>query len=598
MKKSELVVVLLSIFTMIAFSDTTAYAEYHHVADCMVCHDMHHGGVECDNEYGQYTNLCLVRCEISTPSSGGKLVKFTCDFSEEFPCGPEDNSYADGDDTYNGVCEVCHTSTDHHRNDGSDNTEHFDGQDCIACHPHWNQFTEVLPYEQAHDTHLTADKGPKIGCSDCHSDPILFNPTIFADDLEFGDTHVCDICHSPDGAYDGINDPAIGAKPNWVDAVYEETGDILKAGKENWCAGCHDDGTSIIEGVSAPNVMGNDIDYGYNRSGHGRNPQNYVNCSDCHDLTVMHTDAMARTYESSQENYKDGYRLKYSMDIPRKTDDYGAEVFELCFKCHTYGDIFDDTPPFNTNFRDDDKTENYHRFHLYQYWFDYWDSDWDGVLDSSGSCTACHNVHGSPTVVMTRHGELISTPGPDPPDKVPALDFKWYKSDGETITTVLAESRYGSLLCGGPGNLSTNNVCVGCHPTESLTYYRFPAVEEGVEVKKVWTTDLSDNEKTDFAPGEDIRYRVKFTITGPGSYYVKAIGKAFNISGEDWETEFRRKKTLSEGIYHWKWDKTIPSYATTGSTAKVKIKVKMFDAPGGSLLSKDMKSKKFHIVAP
>jgi|GEM_PF-1662743 len=528
-----------------------------------------------------------------------------------------------------GVCDVCHASGgDPHpdANHPGNHNQGDNGDSCMVCHSHTSSFAhgggagegcepchghdagyEYSPGEfsqgagtvQSHSTHTENDaddlKGPNIACGDCHdiNNFPYFKSGTGDPPYDLSETDLCDECHSQGGAFDGVAE----AKAKWEDGVYESNGYELKAGNENWCATCHDEGTSTVNVVDAPNVMGNSTTYGYNVCGHGRNPENYVNCSDCHDLTVMHTDGMARTYESSLNNYKDGYRLKYSMDIPRKTDDCGPEVFELCFKCHTYGDIFGEAPPFSTNFRDDDKTENYHRFHLYQHWFDYWDSDWDSVLDSSGSCTACHNVHGSPTVVMTRHGGLISTPGTT--DKIPALDFRWYKSDGKTLTTILAESRYGSLLCGGPGNLSTNNVCVGCHATGRLTYHRSPVVEEeGVVVERVWTTDLSNNNKTYFTPNEDIRYHVKFTITGPGSYFVKAIGEAFNTSGEDWETKFRRKKTLSEGTYHWKWNKTIPSNATPDSDAKVRITLKMFDEPGGTLLSKDKKAKKFHIVAP
>ena len=75
---------------------------------------------------------------------------------------------------------------------------------------------------------------------------------------------------------------------------------------------------------------------------------------------------------------------------------------------------------------------------------------------------------------MIRHGELISTPGTT--DKVPALDFRWYKADGFTQTMILGESRYGGLLCGQPPyNVSFNHVCWGCHPTTEIKYYRiFP----------------------------------------------------------------------------------------------------------------------------
>jgi cytochrome c5 len=47
------------------------------------------------------------------------------------------NSFADGDSTYDGICEVCHTHTMHHRFDGSAPMQsHNDGTDCTICHSH------------------------------------------------------------------------------------------------------------------------------------------------------------------------------------------------------------------------------------------------------------------------------------------------------------------------------------------------------------------------------------------------------------------------------------------------------------------------------
>src|SRR4030042_1051836 len=57
------------------------------------------------------------------------------------------NSFADGDTTYNGVCEVCHTKTENpvthvarFRNTGNQDIDHFPGQQCTICHPHTEGF--------------------------------------------------------------------------------------------------------------------------------------------------------------------------------------------------------------------------------------------------------------------------------------------------------------------------------------------------------------------------------------------------------------------------------------------------------------------------
>ena len=228
-------------------------ALYHHVNHCTVCHATgHQGGHVCDNEYGQYENLYLVACTICTPNSGDQIVKFTSRQGS--------NSYADGDEIYNGVCEVCHTQTAFHRNT-DDGTQHFDGESCTSeiCHPHGGGREFSAPYAQSHATHSTAAKGPGIGCTDCHSDPITFDPspTLFADGLELGDTTVCDACHSPGGAFDGIDDPIAGAKTNWADGVYEADGVTLRSGKDKWCATCHDDEPALSRPTSAAIVLDN-----------------------------------------------------------------------------------------------------------------------------------------------------------------------------------------------------------------------------------------------------------------------------------------------------------------------------------------------------
>ncbi len=49
-------------------------------------------------------------------------------------------SLADGDATYDGICEVCHTQTAYHRNNNSGEHDHFAGQQCTLCHQHDNGF--------------------------------------------------------------------------------------------------------------------------------------------------------------------------------------------------------------------------------------------------------------------------------------------------------------------------------------------------------------------------------------------------------------------------------------------------------------------------
>lgn len=575
------------------------------VADCNICHDFAGGAYNNPPSY----NLRWVKSTIEYPTSTFHPVYFIS-FS-----GPANSGIlADATAPINGPCEVCHTSTDHYRNDGG-GTSHFPGTNCTACHPHFasdivNYFEPRFIGTQSHITHFDDPKGPLLGKSNCtYNLGGCHNPgdyTKFGPDpgQSLATTNVCDPCHSKGGAYDGVDDAVIGAKPNWTDGIYKSVSSgypsELQDGKENWCAGCHDTGTSIIYSVAAPNVMGDiGATYGYNVNGHGNEG---VLCADCHDLAVSHTDGNARTYSASLNNYRAGYRLNDDLAVPRNGQIFPA-AFRLCTNCHLYAEITGPT----SNFRDDLKAKQYHEMHL-NWWpaFIYADSDFNGTgcstgtcKDSAITCIICHNVHGAKgNKVMVRHGELISTPSTT--DKVPALDFHWYKADGTTQTQVLDESVYGGLRCGLMPDISYNHVCAGCHGTGELKWYRITGGPMGLTVDAVWTSDYSDVPKATFAVGEQIRYHVRFTMTGAApTYFMKSAGeisKAVNTSGAAWKTKLPKNATLAPGTYEWTWDKTIPLTATAGSGAKVTVKINMWDYSGGSLLYTDKKTSNFNIA--
>jgi hypothetical protein len=120
----------------------------------------------------------LVKTAIDTPNSGSRPVKF---FDNAGP-----NSFADGDTTFDGVCEVCHTQTNHHRTDGSAPGDfdasgsfigHNDGGNCTDCHQHSAGFRASCdschgypPTSGSHSTHfrpVTVDLY-QIECDTCH----------------------------------------------------------------------------------------------------------------------------------------------------------------------------------------------------------------------------------------------------------------------------------------------------------------------------------------------------------------------------------------------------------------------------------------------
>ncbi len=484
----------------------------------------------------------------------------------------------------------------------------------------------------SHQAHLTAEWGPKLAgkCYTCHDGKPSRRTVNY---------NHCTPCHSPDGAFDGMNDPVIGARYNWgrrSSLIYDSNGK-LRPGKEKWCAGCHDDGTSVIDNVIAPNITGrsfsgswqspdsvvdsdildaqnlidNDIEtgngessgqymifdlgdvtdishirlymgpgetalwevygstdmgswrrillgqavifaapawesglvegwntirldtfipirylklvkvgpgdlgenavrelefkkdlrYGYYYNGHK------ISCDNCHDLRSSHIDGFSRTYAADLDNYNSGYRLLDvqvgnttvpAMEIPRRgcSSDEDLETtndFALCFKCHDRAMVLGDgygsgvmfQYPLKTNFRNDTHVDasgmvsNEHVRHVRGRGYcgnsPDWDSDWDGRPDSPMSCTACHNVHGSPTPAMTRHGELISTAGTF--DGVPMINFRYLnnRSQPDPDLTDVMRSTGGmtQFYAPGPGTVDKNATCKMCH-NDQISYRRSP----------------------------------------------------------------------------------------------------------------------------
>ncbi len=568
---------------------------------CIVCHDFINGVYEPTPEQPGTGNLRWIRSSMEWPTG---VIHSGITYTKASEPLPADGTLADGNDSdLDGPCEVCHTETNYHTNTG-DGLAHFDGEDCTSCHPHFaddidNFFQPVFTGTQSHATHLSADdpKGPQFeavypgdACTQCHN---LGDYSLFSDGEPLATTGVCDPCHSPGGALDGSAE----AKTKWVDAVYEENGVDLKAGNENWCATCHDGGSSIIYGAIAANVAGDNSTFGYNITGHG----NYdVACEDCHDLTIAHLDGKQRTYSASSGNYQVGYRLNQDMAVPRNGESH-PQAFALCTECHVYSAIVGD----QSNFRDDAMGLQFHDMHLVAFpTFIAADTDYDGTIDSAPTCINCHNVHGpgpaNAPPVMIRHGELISTPGTT--DKVPAFDFHWYESLGGPETNLLLDSRYGTVLNSSTSDLSANGVCYGCHGGE-LTYYRSPFGPTGIVLDAVYTSNLDDVAKTEFYPGEDFRCHAEFTLTADEgtTYFVQiknsGVGNTSSMPGTDWQYGLSKQGNVGPGSYDVYWQGSIPSEADPDSPAILIIKIYAYDTNTATLLDKDEKQWNFTIIS-
>jgi len=404
----------------------------HRDQPCTICHNPHtqDQNITHGSTYGKF-----IRTQVETPNSGVKNVEFTA------PTG--DNSFADGDTTYDGICEVCHTPpTKYHTNNGDVEGAHHDGEYCVGCHGHVDGFSFGMG-GGAHVTHVTKNYGPRSLCEDCHGNdlPLLDGGN------DLAGTDVCNECHSPDGValakgyWDSFGSSE-GIEDSWA----------VEEGEASYCGSCHDDDAAEIYGVEAPDISL------FWTAGHGRTGAN-VACGDCHDILTNHIDGNARTYgfnsayygpNQSGDAYASGYRLKYvngevPLMIPANysiTFSYNAGLmrdtaFRLCFECHDSSNVFDNTPGdgLDTNFKasQPNPPRNYsyawgsgadtneHVSHIMNYVGPFADSDWDTGTDGPGGsngndtttgCFACHNVHGaagaagSTNEAMIRDGSL------------------------------------------------------------------------------------------------------------------------------------------------------------------------------------------------
>ncbi len=515
----------------------------------------------------------LIRSVINTPNSGERDVRL---FNASGI-----NSLADGDETYDGICQVCHTQVSHHRNDGSGPQQsHNDGQQCTSCHSHSSgfgghsggagtgcdschghdpgyeyspgQFSQGTGTSHSHSTHTENDaddlRGPNVDCDTCH-DTNNFPNFIYSASLDsnsdgsvdLSETDVCDSCHSPAGSYDGVNAPTLGSKfgnngnlaYNWRNGVYYTDGN-LKTGFEKWCASCHDETPSTIQGVTAPMVVGDEgastnfgTGFGYYKTGHGLSPtETYpasggttpgagLSCRYCHDGSMKHIDGVPRTYSydatiGADNDYQHGYRLvsvdgQLPLSVPRIGDctDTGvnATEFRLCLSCHDM-EPYSDPTNTNTNFRNDSTGVNAHNYHLsIMFACGYgptFQSDWDSShgVDSRATCITCHNVHGSSQMNMVRDGRLV--------DRAPGLEVL-YNKPGVTFDCFNYPTPGDVSLPNSTGTIWRQNIslCNNCHGSCGFdsSYDRVPYDNSPPWITRVQGDVGSDTLTVNFSEG-------------------------------------------------------------------------------------------------
>lgn len=230
---------------------------------CTSCHNYRaHKGMGCKDCHETHNNSPTNIYMIQETINGYNVV-----FTAESGAG----SFADGDLTFNGVCEVCHTAPDpiHHTNT-NDGGVHEDGQNCTTCHPHEAQFFPQTNCLLCHNT----TQGPRRAIVGASGD--FVRESHHANGVDESD---CVTCHYMGNHMNGtvqLLDPDLK-----YDLIYDYNPASL-SDVEDFCLNCHDadgkngDMTPFTDGVTVPLV---DSSLWANSS----HKSSTYTCLDCHD---------------------------------------------------------------------------------------------------------------------------------------------------------------------------------------------------------------------------------------------------------------------------------------------------------------------------
>jgi len=424
---------------------------------CAVCH--HDYDTVNGTSFGLSTwETILVEHDLDGTKDGSTNTCGTChnyDGSGSPPLQAVQGAIANGSQD---TCASCHTDKVPDVAHAHDLGE--TGSDCESCHGHDpgyeyspGLFSQGKGTFQTHSTHTELDaddlKGPGITCADCHD---VDNFPYFKSGADsngdglfsLSETDVCNTCHSDGGAFDGVNDASLGAKANWQAGVYD--GPVLKAGKEKWCVGCHDDAPANSKadgtGVSARNVNGDNVNYGYYGTGHGNDVR--MDCLQCHSSQMRHIDHVyASTLDvinttSNPTNYRFYQGKDLQLPFVQKTDYYSD--FALCLSCHQWNPYIG-----GSNFVVGDISIYGGNLALH-------------VTHSSyTSCIFCHDPHGTPYTRMLGPAETWTDSGNGKFSNLrydPVTDKYYGLTDS---------SQWNDPSVNVGGAMTGNPACVGCH---------------------------------------------------------------------------------------------------------------------------------------
>jgi hypothetical protein len=162
------------------------------------------------------------------------------------------NSFAtndiDGDGIFDGVCEICHTQTDYHRNTSAGNHSHNVGGTCVSCHPHDKSFAggSCSSCHASEQPSGTPTRRVVIGASGDLGSTAAMNGG-HLNGVSVDDT-TCEVCHDQTD-HKALDDPYVLLYNTDTGGTISFYGNAIELSP--FCISCHDTDGATNEGANA-----------------------------------------------------------------------------------------------------------------------------------------------------------------------------------------------------------------------------------------------------------------------------------------------------------------------------------------------------------
>lgn len=411
---------------------------------CRSCHTYgEHNGQSCRTCHKPHdpdrANILLVKPKITTPNSGERSVTFLAETGV--------NSFADGDQTFDGVCEVCHTATAYHRNDESGGHLHNAAANCTACHRHEDGFSAPSCTQCHNSPQDNGDNVPPGGRRSIMSEFEKQSHHLQGASLDIND---CRVCHE-------MSQHRVG-QVRLVDRNNRETVYSLRerptenpdeARKLNsFCLACHDgDGDKPFSDRQTPPEIDANL---WAASSHklGGASGTSLGCLGDGETFGCH----------STGHGSDKRKLLAPADAsqPPVPGDSKREEEGMCYSCH------DSDGPASTNIQAEFAQQHRHNV-----------SSVDQADGSQVECSNCHNPHLASSSVLLINPDLRGAT----PWKSTGTTFCLTCHDGKAPGGVSFPSRAGgtgfdkSAFIGSVHETRLgDNSCLRCHRSHGSSY--------------------------------------------------------------------------------------------------------------------------------